>query len=151
MLSSARHVSSSLIGVACVIGMSAFCVPALGQEPVPTVIGHPDAVHGRILTADVSYGDLDLTTGYGRGQLQHRVHKTAERLCSRAGEDHIGGASMALSCEDQTLLDTAGQQRDAIARAMAAAASPDNPALAAADGSPAAGRQVLTVSVAGIR
>jgi UrcA family protein len=148
MLSSARHVSSSLIGVACVIGMSAFCVPALGQEPVSTVIGHPNT--GRYLSAVVSYRDLDLTTGDGRGQLQHRVRKTAEKLCSRAGENHIGGASMALSCEDQTLLDTAAEQRDAIARAMAAA-SPDNPALAAADGSRAAGLQVLTVSVAGLR
>jgi UrcA family protein len=143
MLRSSSHLSSGLIAAACAIGLGAVWAPAFGQEPVSTVMGHRVADGGRVLSATVSYRDLDLRTSDGQAQLHHRVWRTAERLCSRAGENHIGGASMAMSCEDQTMLSTTQERRDAIARAMAAV-YPVSPTLAAADGPSAAASVGLT-------
>jgi UrcA family protein len=133
---------SCLLGVVCAVGGLSAGLPALAQGSDGfTVIGHSDRPNEHSLTAAISYRDLDLTTRGGRAALQTRVWRTAEKLCARVGELHIGGASMASSCEDQALFSAAQQERDAIARAAA-------PAYA---GTMAAQPYVLTMSVAGIR
>lgn len=153
MLKLAKHVSSSLLGAMCAVASVAAGVPAFGQGSDEfTVLGHNERPYEHTLSATISYRDLDLTNRDGRAVLRQRVWRTAEKLCARIGEGHIGGASQALSCEDQVRYSAAQQQRDAIARAMVAAA-PANPSVASVGPTApeGAGSYMLTVSVATAR
>jgi UrcA family protein len=137
-----EHVSPAMLGLICVAGLLAASAPAFGQGAGEfTVLGHNEMPYDHSLTATVSYRDLDLATHGGRAALRARVWRTAEKLCARLGETHIGGVSMARSCEDQALYSAAEQQRDAIARAT-------SPTYA---GTVAAGAYVLTMSVEAMR
>jgi UrcA family protein len=153
MLKLGRHVSSSLLGVACAVGFAAAGLPAFGQGSDEfTVLGH-ETPYDHSLTAAVSYRDLDLTTGDGRAALRARVWRAAEKLCARIGESHISSATRALSCEDRALYGASDQLQSAIARARVAAAPAQQAIVASvgSDGAPAAGNHILTVSVAAVR
>src|ERR1700751_997198 len=78
MLKGSRHVSSSLLGVGCAIGLAAAGAPAFGQGSGGfTVMGHNRTPAAQDLSAAVSYRDLDLTTRGARDALRARVWRTA--------------------------------------------------------------------------
>jgi UrcA family protein len=146
--------ATSLLGLACASAFVAAGPPAFGEGVGEfTVIGNNERPNDHSLSAAISYRDLDLTTKDGQAMLRHRVWKTAQKLCARLGEGHVAGASQVGSCEDQAFFGTAEQRRDAIARAMVARAM--QPVVASvgarADGAPATGNYILTVSVVGSR
>lgn len=117
MLKCSRHVSSSLLGVGCAIGLAVAGAPAFGQGSGGfTVMGHNRTPDAQDLSAAVSYRDLDLTTRGGRAALRGRVWRTAVMLCAQAGEIQIGGGPGEPSCEGQAL----DRAKGAIARAIAA-------------------------------
>jgi UrcA family protein len=155
MLKLANHVSSSLLGVVCAVASVAAGVPAFGQGADDfTVLGHNERPYGSTLSATVSYRDLDLTNRHGQAVLRQRVWRTAETLCARIGENHIGSATGVLSCEDQVAFSAARQQRDAIARAMVAATTANRAVASvgsAAEGASGPGSYILTLSVATAR
>jgi UrcA family protein len=146
MLKLARHVSCSLFGVVCAVS-AASGVPAFGQGSNEfTVLGHNTNPYYDSPSAAISYRDLNLANSNDRAVLRQRVWRTAEKLCARIGEGHIGSATQVLSCEDQVVLSAAQQEHDAIARAMTAPANKS-----VASGGPAGGGSILTVSVAASR
>jgi UrcA family protein len=124
--------SFTAFGVACAAGLLA-AAPAFGQEAASafSVTDRSDAPSERTVSAVVSYRDLDLTTQEGRALLRQRMWRTAETLCARIGESHVGDGSAPLSCENQLRYSLGQQQRYAIARAIAAASA--RPSMASAN------------------
>jgi UrcA family protein len=117
---SSVHLCSGLRVVVGAVAILAIGAPAFGQGSASgfTVIGSSDLTAGRV-SSPVSYRDLDLTTGDGRAALHGRVRRSAEDLCRRIGEDHLGHGAATPSCEDGAVLSAATQERDVIARASA--------------------------------
>jgi UrcA family protein len=89
--------------------------PVLGEVVVMGRYGVGPEV--RSLSAPVSYGDLDLTTDAGRDLLRDRVRATAQDLCRRLGEQGMGGAAAAPSCEQDAVDNAQAQEQTAIATA----------------------------------
>lgn len=94
---------------------------ALAQATVGevTVIGrYGEGLNARSLSAPVSYGDLDLTTGAGREALRQRVKLTARDLCRQLGEADLGGTAAQPSCEQDAVNSAAAQERIAFEQAV---------------------------------
>jgi len=104
---------------ALIAGGVAVAAPALAQTVEELTVTGRQRVgpETRTLSAAVSYRDLDLTTESGRTVLTQRVRSTAQDLCRQLGEQNMGSAAVAQSCERDAINSASDQQRVAIANA----------------------------------
>lgn len=106
-----------LIPALCRLGLGAAmacaAIPAFAQDyqdeeivVVGTYAHVPDDVQS--LSQNVSFADLDLSTGWGWDEFRSRIHLTARFLCDKLGEPRYEGAP-GTSCENSA-------ERDALRR-----------------------------------
>lgn len=109
------------LGGLAALGLAGAAVPAAAQTVLPevTVTGQWGPYGApRYLSAPVSYADLDLTTAWGRHELDRRIHATAEDLCRQLGEQPKAVIPPVMqSCEQQAVNSAREQQRIAYAEA----------------------------------
>ncbi|HSV02336.1 MAG TPA: UrcA family protein [Phenylobacterium sp.] len=134
MPKSVRPKSSPWAWGALALGLSALAAPALAQVVVPevTVVGRWGPNGPRSLSRAVSFADLDLTTGWGRRELDRRIRNTAYELCRELGEQPKARTPPLLqSCEEHAVASAMREERiafaDAVPRGYAVAVPPPAP------------------------
>lgn len=126
MLNSGRQPRAAMLiggvlaaGVAVAWAGTAWAQATVGEVTVTGRYGvGPET---RSLSAPVSYGDLDLTTGAGREALRQRVKLTARDLCHQLGEANMGATAGQPSCEQDAVNSATQQERIAFEQASAQA------------------------------
>jgi UrcA family protein len=113
--------SPAVIGVACVLALTAAETPALAQglPDQMTLVAPGVGPHAQTLAASVNYSDLNLTTKAGQNALRERVRTTAAELCHKIGDE--ASTAAAFSCEDRALQNAGRYERAAIAQATSQA------------------------------
>jgi UrcA family protein len=103
-----RTISLILAAALAGAGGVSLATPTSAQTTVEelTVTGRygPAPESARTLSQTVSYADLDLSTEFGRRELDHRIKLTARYLCDKLGESASGDA-LAPSCRDGAVRD----------------------------------------------
>ncbi|WP_404710290.1 UrcA family protein [Sphingomonas sp. MMS24-J13] len=104
--------TAALPGLCLASAMVLPAAPGIAQSDAPDeiiVTGRwsrrqlPDDVQSA--SQSISYADLDLSTGWGRHELKHRINLVARYLCDRLGEPDDRSSLSGSSCREDAARD----------------------------------------------